>query len=345
MKRIKIFLASAIDDLREDRLQVGDFFRQLNEIYLDSGVHFSLIKCEDYDNSIAAGGKQQQYDQEIRESELVFFLFFRKVGDYTRHEFEVALEAFKDRQKPKIVTYFKYITSMDEAAREVRDFMQMLDLEIRHYYNTYGHIDTLKLGILMQIKLLQLDSAQIKLEDGEVRLNGQAVVKAENVPLLYGNQTLRELTEKRRQLQAELNRCRSDYLADPTPEKEAAFFSTSAELNRVSKQLTEVEQETMALLTTVAEMTSDGRVLTHRQKEALKYFNQGDYTAVQAILEDEERENELRRAQQRAEVAKNEIQGYVEEELLLIKTEKAQGLTEVRVKRILTGYRKVAELV
>ena len=145
----------------------------------------------------------------------------------------------------------------------------------------------------MQIKLLKLDSAQIKLEDGEVRLNGQAVVKAENVPLLHGNQTLRELTEKRRQLQAELNRCRSDYLADPTPEKEAAFFDTSAELNRVSKQLTEVEQETLALLTIVAEMTSDGRVLTHRQKEALKYFNQGDYAAVQAILEDEERKKEL----------------------------------------------------
>ena len=54
MKKVKIFLASSIEDLREDRLQVGDFFRQLNEIYLDSGVHFSLIKCEDYDNSLAA---------------------------------------------------------------------------------------------------------------------------------------------------------------------------------------------------------------------------------------------------------------------------------------------------
>ena len=93
MKKIKIFLASSIEDLKEDRLQVGDFFRQLNEIYFDSGIHFSLIKCEDYDNSIVSGGKQREYDREIAESELVFFLFFRKVGDYTRHEFEVALEA------------------------------------------------------------------------------------------------------------------------------------------------------------------------------------------------------------------------------------------------------------
>ena len=345
MKRVKIFLASSIEDLREDRLQVGDFFRQLNEIYLDSGIHFSLIKCEDYDNSMASGGKQQEYDREIRGSELVFFLFFRKVGECTKHEFEVALEAFQNRQKPRIITYFKYITSTEEAVQEVRDFMQLLDQEMKHYYNTYGHIDTLKLGILMQIKLLQLDSAQIKLEDGTVFLNGQAMVNAQNVPLLHGNQTLRELTEQRRQLQAALNRCRSEFLSDPTPEKETAFFNTSAELNRVSKQLTQVEQEAMALLTTVAEMTADGRVLTHRQKEALKYFNLGDYAAVHAVLEDAERENELQRAQQRAEVAKNEIQGYVEEELLLIKTEKAQGLTKERVERILAGYQKVADLV
>ncbi len=345
MKRVKIFLASSIEDLREDRLQVGDFIRQLNEIYLDSGVHFSLIKCEDYDNSIVSGGKQQEYDREIRESELVFFLFFRKVGDYTRHEFEVALEAFQARKKPRIITYFKTVSAPEEAAEEVSAFMQLLDGELKHYYNTYGHIDTLKLGMLMQIKLLQLDASQLKLENGQVLLGGKAVVQAENVPMLRGNQALQELTEKRRQLQQQLDQCRSAYLADPTPEKEAAFFGTSAELNRVSKELTQVEQETMALLTSVAEMTADGRVLTCRLKEALKQFDRGDYAAVRAILADEERENELRRAENRAAMAKNEIQGYVEEELLLIKTEKAQGINRQRAQRIRAGYEKVVALV
>ena len=344
MKRVKIFLASSIEDLREDRLQVGDFIRQLNEIYLDSDVHFSLVKCEDYDNSLSAGGKQPEYDREIRESELVFFLFFRKVGDYTKHEFEVALEAFQQQKKPKIITYFRTVSASEEA-EDVRAFMQLLDGELKHYYNTYGHIDTLKLGMLMQLKLLKLDASQLKLENGQVLLGGKAVLKTENVPILRGNQTLRELTENRRQLQAQLDQYRSAYLADPTPEKEAAFFHTSAELNRVSKDLTQVEQETMALLTSVAEMTSDGRVLTRRLKDALKQFDRGDYAAVRAILADEERENELRRAENRAATAKNEIQGYVEEELLLIKTEKTQGINRQRAQRIRMGYEKLADLV
>ena len=38
MKKIKLFLASSISDLRIDRLEVGDFIRQLNEIYFDRGV-------------------------------------------------------------------------------------------------------------------------------------------------------------------------------------------------------------------------------------------------------------------------------------------------------------------
>lgn len=345
MKRIKIFLASSVEDLREDRLQVGDFFRQLNELYLDSGVHFSLIKCEDYDSSIVDGGKQQEFDREIRESELVFFLFFKKVGDYTRHELEVALEAFQNQTKPRVIIYFKYVNNIEEVEHEVHDFMQFVDREMKHYYNTYGNIDTLKLGILMQIKLLKLDRSEIKLENGAVLLNGQAVASCEKVPSLHGNQTLRELTEKRRQLQAALHQYRQTFLLDPTSENEAQFFNTSAELNRVSKQLTEVEKETMALLTTVAEMKADGRVLTHRQKEALKCFDRGDYTAVYSILEDVERENEYQRACQRADVAKKEIQGYVEEELLLIKTEMAQGLTVKRVQRILKSYRKISELV
>ena len=63
MKKIKIFLASSIEDLEEDRLRVGDFFRQLNDVYLDSGVQFKLIKCEDYDNAIAAAGKQAEYQK------------------------------------------------------------------------------------------------------------------------------------------------------------------------------------------------------------------------------------------------------------------------------------------
>lgn len=252
MKKIKIFLASSIVDLKDDRLEVGNFFRQLNEIYLDRDVHFSLIMCEDYDNAIVIGGKQSEYDREIRESELVFFLFFHKVGDYTKHEFDTALKSFKSKGKPRIVTYFKYVNNIEEANSEIKAFMNMLDGELKHYYNTYGHIDTLKIGILMQIKLMKLDASEIKIQDGEVCLNGKSIVKIENVPLLNGNTTLRELTHKKRELQEKLSICRSAYWKDHSKQNEDAFFDASAALNKVSKQLTEVEKQTLEFMSNIA---------------------------------------------------------------------------------------------
>ncbi len=38
MKNIKIFLASSIEDLKLDRLQIGDFFTQINGIYSKQNI-------------------------------------------------------------------------------------------------------------------------------------------------------------------------------------------------------------------------------------------------------------------------------------------------------------------
>ena len=344
MKKVKIFLASSIEELKEDRLFIGDFFSQLNEIYIDNDIYFSLIKCEDYDNAIATGGKQSQYDNEIRDSELCFFLFYRKAGEYTRHEFDVALEAFENAGKPKIITYFKTVSSENEIYEDVAAFMKLLDTELHHYYNKYDHIDTLKLGIIMQIKMLKLNSGEIALTDGEIRVNGQAILKAENVPMLKGNKTLDELTRRKKELQASFNDARGLYLANPNEENESLFFNASAELNRVSKELTEIEKQAMSFVSTIFEITSDGRVLTQRQKQALEHFNKGDYDGAQLILEDSERENELERAKNRFEQGENEIQGYVNEDLLWIDAKKAQGINEESAKAIIERYEKICQL-
>ncbi len=351
MKTVKIFLASSIEDLKEDRVAIGNYFRQLNDIYIKKGIYFELVMCEDYDNAMAADGKQSQYDREISDSELCFFLFFRKAGEYTRHEFEVAMESFKDKEKPKIITYFKDVTDGESVADEVRTFMAVLDGEFKHYYNTYGHIDTLKLGVIMQIKLMKLDSSEMKVEDGEVKLDGVTVAKSENVPILNGNDNLRTLTAKKCELQAELDSCRKAYLADPTPENESAFFTASTELNKVSRELTALEKEVLDFMSSVAEMTSIGKELTEREKKALEYFNKGEYDNAKAVLEDVERENELERFENYVETGKNLIDsgkngicGYIRESLLWIKAETAKGINAESAVAIGEKYKKIAEL-
>ena len=341
MKKIKIFLASSIDDLRDDRIAMGDYFNQLNEVYIDRGVHFSLIKCEDYDNSVAADGKQSQYDQEIRESELCIFLFFNKVGEYTLHEFNVAREAFEQNGKPRIATYFK--DAGENTASAVREFMSYLDTELRHYYNPYSHIDTLKLGVLMLIKLIGLDST-VKIEDGQVTVDGKPLITCDNVPVLKGNEHLQRLTNEKKRLLESVCNARREYIAEPNEDNLMRYEAELDALKSVSGELTTLEGAVLDFISTVSEITSNGKVLTHRQKTALKLYNAGDYLGAMAILEDASRDDELKNAQNLVKTGKNQVRGYIDEEMLWIRSRLAQGVDKAGFEDVICRMQAVAEL-
>ena len=80
MKTISFFLASSISDLEFDRLAVGDFVNDLNNIYRSSDVFIRLYKCESdsLDHSISSGGSQYALDEIIKQSDICFVIFWTK---------------------------------------------------------------------------------------------------------------------------------------------------------------------------------------------------------------------------------------------------------------------------
>ncbi len=345
MRKIKIFLASSILDLNDDRIAVGDFIRQLNEIYIDKGLYISLVKCEDYDNAIALSGKQTEYDEEIEDSELCIFLFYRKVGEYTLHELDVAYRAFSEKSSPKIVTYLKSDAQGQALSDALGEIISKLDGEYRHYYNVYSHIDTLKLGIVMQLKMMKLDAEdKIAIKDGVLTLDGKDILSTANIPIFAKNDELASLYAERARLEDTLKVARERYFSERTAAAEDEFFLAASEVNRVSARLTALEGEALSLVSSVAELTSDGRVLTRRQKIALEFFNAGNYQRAQSVLDDEERDAELEVAEKRVENAKAEISGYVEENKLWIQAQRARGVDKDAFEKICDKYKKASEL-
>ncbi len=345
MKKIKIFLASSITDLRFDRLEVGDFIRQLNDIYFDRGVQFSLIKCDDYDNAIAADGKQSEFDREIRDSELCFFLFFKKVGDYTRHEFEVALEAFRNNKKPKIVTYFKYVETPDEAQGEVRAFMQMLDGEVKHYYNIYQNIDTLKLGILMQVKLMGLDAEEPKVEGGKVVFGGQTVAETSALPVFAGNASLAGLKEKYKALTQryyELREKLSSDLDDEAAEEE--YRKAAGERAETEKKIREAEKRVLEAMKSMLEKTAEGD-LSPRQIAAYRAFENGNYQSALEILDLNEIMSDLVHGEEMFHANRVGVQTHVNELLQRIKVLTARGVDGETAAEIKQIYATVAQSI
>ena len=141
MKEINIFLASSIDDLKYDRQEIGNFIRKLNDIYMPD-IYFRLFMCEDESDVMSKIRKQEEYNEMVKKSQFFFVIFYTKAGEYTVEEFNIALNEFKEKNSPKIVTYFKELASGEQPSEDVKNFMNRLDKELGHYYNMYSSIDT-----------------------------------------------------------------------------------------------------------------------------------------------------------------------------------------------------------
>lgn len=137
MKKINIFLASSLKDasetnsLRIDRLEISDFIRSLNDRYLERGIYFRLFRCEDEDIAMADTRKQDEYNGHIKESEIFIVLFFKKVGEYTKEEFETAYDHFRKTGTPSILTFFRSENGQ-KYTEEVLAFMKKLDEDLGH---------------------------------------------------------------------------------------------------------------------------------------------------------------------------------------------------------------------
>lgn len=344
MKRIRIFLASSIIDLKFDRIEIGNFFRQLNDIYIENGIYFDLVMCEDYDNGIALSGKQSEIDKLLCDSELVFFVFFNRVGEYTRHEFEIALDSFKASKKPKIVTYFKYVNSVEEATEEVKSFMSMLDTELRHYYNIYSEIDTLKLGMFMQIKLMRLDSSELTVEDGRLMHGKTPIAETKNIPMFERNESLRRLRDSLSEADAKYRSAKVAFLKSQKDDDYLAFSDAASEKEKIENELRELEKAVLSAAEKMYETTTDGTVLSEKQKQAYRHMERGEWELALAILDKNEIISELSHNQSIGDGIRDRIAVNVGELLQRIEVLRAAGLDQEKIEEILTLYNTVYEV-
>ncbi len=332
MKNIKIFLVPSSDAVECDMTEVRDFFRQLNEMYFDSGINFSILNANEM--------TKNELKEHVADSDLSFFLFFEDVSDYMRSCFDIFFESFKNTDKPKIVTYFKYTESPNDMTDAVREFSQMLGNELKHYYNNYNSIDTLKLGILMQIKVMRLDASQITIsDDGMICLNGQPVADTSKIPMFEFNDRLNELKSRYDELTKEWGRLRTLRMDDPNNEELYFEFSRVAtERDDTKKALREFED---LLLKTSEELAAKKGEMSPRQAEAYRLLEMGDVDGACEILPLDELLEDIRRNRRFAKNATAPLETNVEELATRITALNMQGLNNDTVAEIRRIYEEI----
>ena len=335
MKNIKIFLVPSSDAVMGDMTEVRDFFRQLNEMYFDSGINFSILNANEM--------TKNELKEHVADSDLSFFLFFEDVSDDMRSCFDIFFESFKKTDKPKIVTYFKYTESPNDMTDAVREFSQMLGNELKHYYNNYNSIDTLKLGILMQIKVMRLDASQITIsDDGMICLNGQPVADTSKIPMFEFNERLNELKSRYDELTKEWGRLRTLRMDDPNNEELYFEFSRVAtERDDTKKALREFED---LLLKTSEELAAKKGEMSPRQAEAYRLLEMGDKNGVLELLPRDELLEDIRRNRRFAKNATAPIETNIEEIATRIAALKMGELNGDTVAEIMMFYKEIYDI-
>ena len=123
-EEINSFLASSINEFKYEREEIGEFYRVLQDALHDN-MDINLFECEFADNSIAKDKrKQEEYNEEIKKSDIFIVLIGKKVGEFTLEEYEVA----KGCPNLMIYIFFKKC----EADDSVNEFKKMLKQDKKH---------------------------------------------------------------------------------------------------------------------------------------------------------------------------------------------------------------------
>ncbi|MBP5540266.1 MAG: tetratricopeptide repeat protein [Bacteroidales bacterium] len=283
-QKIKVFLASS-DELRDDRESFGNFVRRLDDLYEKRNKRIKLFEWEDSDAAYNNRRKQDEYNDEVRASDMFLALFYIKAGKYTIEEFKVATEEYhRTGYKPKPYVYLRELKEGDQESDELISFKHHLSEELGYYWCNYNSRDSLQLHFVMQLLLVEnsrLD--ELKLEDGKVMLDGTTIARLENLKFAADNPDYQRMKLRLIELPSLIEKARLHI--EKYPDDEDLQEELQRLLNERNRLQEEFDQQQNLLFETSKHVAQiQGRVITERMQRAIEAFDKGDVHKANAIL-------------------------------------------------------------
>ena len=320
MKTIKIFFASSAE-LEDDRNAFGNLIRKLNKTYQKRGIELDLFEWEDYDAAYNNCRKQDEYNDNIRNSDIFLAVFHRIAGKFTLEEFNIAKEEFSKKALPKTYVYCKDIKEGETESAELKEFKQQLIDEMGHYWSRYSNRDTMQLHFVMQLQMVEGGAQNdLKVEKGLVTLDGQTISRMENLPFASQNKEFQRMSKRLAELPAQIANFRM--LNEQMPGQEFIQNELQKHLNEYNELQEAFEKYQQTLFDTAKRIAQlQGERVTERMRRAMEAFNDGKVREANIILEEAERDGQqaLKEYKQSKELTEQKRQNVVQsiDELLL----------------------------
>ena len=283
MKTIKIFLASS-EELEDDRNAFGNLVRKLNKTYEKRGIHLELFEWEDYDAAYNDRRKQDEYNDEVRASDMFLAVFHRVAGKFTIEEFDVATEEFRKKGLPKSYVYCKDLKDGDVESEELKEFKKRLFEELGHYWSRYANRDTMQLHFVMQLQLVESSTRDaLKVEDGNVVLDGQPIARMENLPFAGLNEDFQNMSARLAELPIKIEKARAKTEKYPDDEDfQDELQALLNEYNKLKDEFAKYQETLLVFAQQIAQKQSEE--ITDRMREAVDAFNAGDFRVAVALI-------------------------------------------------------------
>ncbi len=338
MKKIKIFLASALNELSEQRNELARFILGVNNHLIDEDFYVDLQLCEELDPAFVLSRKQDEYNAYIQNADYVFFLFLSHVGQYTKEEFEIAYAHFQQHQTPHILTYF-YREHVADITCESGQFAEELSEKYGHYYCICNNLETIKLALLLQISQCFSTLKQVTLKNGRICLNDVDYLSMQQTDVIAGNQEYQKIVNELNTLTEKI-----ELLANERPLQEDLLIEYNRQKDDLLSRKLSIEEQSLAYMSKIYDDIIHGSISALKAK-LYRLIEQGRITEADQLLSMSSMEGFQNSHQQffaqQQELAKECIDLYQQK----ISLTRMQKLTPDRIELIHTCYQKIKTIV
>lgn len=176
-----VFLASS-KELTKDRQHIGAFFGQLRQAYRNYGIQLRLFKYEYDDGWISENlrGKQAEYDEHVKSSDLCIILYRSTYGRWTDEEVRTAVKAHQETGHPEIAIWGTSPLDGERQSAELRSFLNQLEIGAFGVYaatqvRSYQDVREVEYDIMRRLSS-SLAGPPLKIADGWAYVGDAAVL-------------------------------------------------------------------------------------------------------------------------------------------------------------------------
>ena len=300
MKTITVFLASS-NELNYDRNSFQALIAKLDDIYEPRGIRIKCRRWEDFPAYCTGERTQDVYNKTVRSCDMCICMFHKEAGQYTIEEFEQALDEYRtNHSHPKTFVYIRALVEGEVETDELKAFKDQLFKSIGHYWCNYACDDSMNLHFVMQLERLipdmglsAGDSSQLKVEEGNVTLQGIKIADYTNLPFAAANPEYCNLKEKYAQLDKDITQLRAlgiDDTHDLLREK-------IIDRQKCHEQMMSMEKQLLDMAFQVNKSISSNSPMSERKRLAIEMFEQGNIKGVINVLNEEDMVSEAKQAE------------------------------------------------